>query len=365
MSTDVGLALQQMEAKNLFDHWYNNKNSDQIFRLYGSAGTGKTYTAKTLSQNKNVVFCAYTGKAASVMNRSGCHGASTIHSLIYKPVVHDNGKVDFIYDRKSRAKYADLIIVDECSMVDEKIANDLMAFNKKILVIGDPQQLPPVNGHGVFTDAEPDYLLTEIHRQALNSPITLLATAAIQGEKIEYGTYGDSCRVVSDVTDQDLLNADMIIVGKNDTRHAINKKVRKLLGKTSPYPEVGERLICLKNNKQYHIYNGQTFVVTAILNSSNTNFLKYRVKAEDNSYHHFETTVHKCFFDSSIKMPFWAALQGSNQFDYAYALTAHKCQGDQSKNVIVLDESYIARENRHKFLYTAITRASETLILVT
>lgn len=513
MSTDVGLALQQMEAKNIFDHWYNDKKSGQIFRLFGGAGcksgdtiihykytwtgevkaitlkefvkifnetttnttasifyvqsynqdsgkvffnmvegayytgtkearriitdcgahvditlddkvllgggtfkkvinielgekikykdgienvvslknlgeidvydlsmkapwhnfvvnngivahnTGKTFTAKELAKDKNVVYCAYTGKAASVMRRSGCYGASTIHSLIYKPVVHDNGKVSFVYDRNSSANYADLIIVDECSMVDQNIANDLLSFNKKILVLGDPQQLPPVNGHGFFTDAEPDYMLTDIHRQALDNPIILLATAAIQGERLDYGEYGP-CKIVKTITDQELLDSDMIITGKNATRIALNKKIRDLQNRKTKFPEVGERLVCLKNNRMENIYNGQQFTVTQIFNISSPDFVKLELKSEDNPKYRIITKIHKCFFDDSIKKPFWTKLKGSNEFDYAYAITAHRAQGDQAKNVIVFDESYIARENKHKFLYTAITRAEESLTIV-
>src|SRR5262252_10348710 len=71
--------------------WLKSKpgrgRTPQVFRLFGYAGTGKTTLAKHVAEGVDgkVVFAAFTGKAALVMRRKGCAGASTIHSLIYKP----------------------------------------------------------------------------------------------------------------------------------------------------------------------------------------------------------------------------------------------------------------------------------------
>jgi cell division transport system ATP-binding protein len=67
-----------------------------------------------------------------------------------------------------------LVIIDECSMVDAELGRDLLSFGKPVLVLGDPAQLPPVKGGGFFTDAEPDVMLTEVHRQAADNPIIRL-----------------------------------------------------------------------------------------------------------------------------------------------------------------------------------------------
>lgn len=359
---DIGTSLQQMAALNDIDFWYKDKDVKPFYFLAGPAGSGKTFLAKNIAKGKKTVYCAYTGKAVNVMKKSGCHGASTIHSLVYKTIVHEDGRLQFVFNRDSKAATADLIIVDECSMVDESLATDLLSYKTKILVLGDKQQLPPVKGEGYFTNGEPDFELTDIHRQALDNPILLLATAAIQGEKLDYGTYGTS-KVVRNISDKELLDSDVIIVGKNATRKNINEKIRKLKGFTGLFPNVGEKIICLQNDKNFGVYNGQTFVVRQVLKPKRHDFLLLKVEDVDTGKV-FYSEVHKCFFDKTIKEPFWTKLQGSQQYDFAYAVTCHKCQGDQYNNVVIIDESYISREFKNNWLYTAITRAIENVTIV-
>ena len=164
----------------------------QVFRLFGFAGTGKTTLARHLAEgvDGDVLFAAFTGKAALVLRSRGAKKASTIHSLIYRPrgeelvEDEDTGKSAmtplFTLNRQSPVANAALIVIDECSMVDEDLGRDLMSFGTPILVLGDPGQLPPISGGGFFTDHEPDVLLQEIHRQARDNPIIDLAQLARQ-----------------------------------------------------------------------------------------------------------------------------------------------------------------------------------------
>jgi ATP-dependent exoDNAse (exonuclease V) alpha subunit len=78
-----------------------------------------------------------------------------------------------------------LFVIDECSMVDEEIGKDLLSFGVPVLVLGDPAQLPPVKGGGFFTEADPDVMLTEIHRQAAENPIVRMATTIREGGRLE------------------------------------------------------------------------------------------------------------------------------------------------------------------------------------
>ncbi len=68
---------------------------------------------------------------------------------------------------------AALVVIDECSMVDADLGNDLLSFGVPVLVLGDPAQLPPLRGGGFFTEAEPDVMLTEVHRQAEGDPMSI------------------------------------------------------------------------------------------------------------------------------------------------------------------------------------------------
>ena len=132
-----------------------------------------------------VVYGAFTGKAASVMRQKGCYDAATIHSLIYRTKEAEEGGPTFTLNRSGPAAKADLIIIDECSMVDSDLGNDLLSFERPVLVLGDPAQLPPVRGGGFFTEAEPDVMLTEVHRQAKDDPIVRMAMTIREGGRLE------------------------------------------------------------------------------------------------------------------------------------------------------------------------------------
>jgi exodeoxyribonuclease V len=187
---------EQSAAIKAIVEWYGNKHGPQEFYLAGYAGVGKTTIAafaieeiKKKRRIKKVRTAAYTGKAASVLRRKGIEDAQTIHSLIYKPKVNrKTGELrGFSIAKDGDAADADLIVLDECSMVDEKLASDLRSFDQKILIMGDPGQLPPVKGQGAFTNRAPDIFLQEIHRQAADSPILELATLARQGKPLPLG----------------------------------------------------------------------------------------------------------------------------------------------------------------------------------
>src|SRR5262249_58130307 len=124
----------------------------------------------------------------------------------------------------SLARRTQLIVIDEASMVNEKIGRDLLRFGVPIIVIGDPAQLPPVEGAGFFTTDEPDFMLTEIHRQARDSPIIKMATIVREGGLLPVGDYGDGSRVIhlNDYKDYRDVPVDQILVGRNVTRRNIN-----------------------------------------------------------------------------------------------------------------------------------------------
>lgn len=226
---------QQNAALRAVTKWQRSR--DQVFRLFGYAGTGKTELARHLAEgvDGDVLFAAFTGKAAHVMRERGCVDASTIHNLIYRLIDSEDGPPQFRLNADSCARRASLIVIDECSMVNEAIARDLLSFGVKVLAIGDPFQLPPINGGGYFTEAEPDAMLTEVHRQARDNPIIRMATIVRNGGQIAGGDYGNS-RVIPKSAlgagefDRVRLAADQVLVGRNATRRANNSSMRELRG---------------------------------------------------------------------------------------------------------------------------------------
>src|SRR5258707_12947253 len=96
---------------------------------------------------------------------------------------------------------AELIVIDECSMVDAELGRDLMSFGVPVLVLGDPAQLPPIQGGGFFTEAEPDVMLTEVHRQAQDGPVVRLSMEIRSGQRLVPGQYGASPVVRRDAVD--------------------------------------------------------------------------------------------------------------------------------------------------------------------
>lgn len=341
----------------------------RIFRLFGFAGTGKTTLARYLAADIDgrVLYAAYTGKAALIMERNGCRGASTIHALIYRARTDQNGQVSFRLDPESPAANSSLIIVDECSMVDEALAGDLMSFEVPILVLGDPAQLPPVNGKGYFTSAIPDMMLTTVHRQARDNPIIQVATDIREGRDTPYGTYGDN--VIIDRPGRrsahDLLRFDQVIVGRNRTRNAFNAKLRARKGFSGKFPGVDDRLVCLRNDPKSGLLNGALFRVSALKEEALDSFIGLEIMDEDTrSNQPIRVRVHHSLFDSGTRTPDWKTLRKGQSFDYGYALTGHKSQGSQWDSVIAYDESHVFAGSERQWLYTVITRASRSLTLI-
>lgn len=369
---------QQDGALRAVDAWLSNPGRPQVFRLFGFAGTGKTTLAKEIAAAAGgaVLFGAFTGKAAHVLRHKGCTGASTIHSLIYR--VDDDAVREqprFVLNPDSGVKDAELIIIDEVSMVDELLGRDLLSFGTPVLVLGDPAQLPPVKGAGFFTEAEPDVMLTEVHRQAADSPIIRLATDVREGRKLS-PTDADGARVVRraeidhDELQRKVLAADQVLVGLNRTRHTYNRRIRELTGKVGPIPLVGDKLVCLRNSKEKRLFNGSLWTVDETPKpkkrdtANGITALVVTPEDEGTRGRAVDIRVKNEFWDGREASLEWPDRKGTEEFTFGYALTTHKAQGSQWDDVIVFDESSAFREERDRWLYTAITRAAKSLTVV-
>jgi len=385
------LSHQQQQAVDAIGRWMST--DQQVFRLFGYAGTGKTTLAKYAASGATL-FCAFTGKAAYVLRQKGCE-AFTIHQLIYCPKERSKMKLkeleseiknttdedeierlqklidfehkklnspSFVLNPDSPVKTADCIVVDECSMVDEQMAYDLMSFGTKILVLGDPAQLPPVMGNGFFIKAEPDFMLTEIHRQAKGNPIIDLATRIRQREFLQPD--GDMIVPWGSVKPDEVLGYDQILVGKNRTRKGTNRKIRELLERGSDIPIEGDRLVCLRNDHEVGLLNGGIWEVESCYDTGEE-FLDMIIKDPETDSGFIAVEAHRHYFEDTDDKPIpWWIRKEAQEFDYGYALTVHKSQGSEWDKVLIFDESGVFGRDAHKWLYTAITRAQKEVTLV-
>lgn len=386
---------QQREAQRLVGEW-RRRGSRPYFVLAGYAGTGKTTLARHLAAGVagKVYFAAFTGKAAHVLRRTGIE-ASTIHRLIYLPRDKCGARLallerelarlredlpeeaarlrreiaaerenlrrpDFTLNEDSPLRGAALLVIDEYSMVDERMGEDLLGFGCPILALGDPGQLPPVRGTRYF--GAPDFTLEEVHRQAAESPVLRLATLAREGRRLPKGEHGES-RVLtwSAVSGAKLvsmmLGADQILVGLNVTRKKINAEVRRQLGRSGPLPEVGDKLVCLRNNPDEGLLNGQIWTVAGARARA---FLELELVGEEGE--RARCLSHRGPFEGKDAPLDPISRKRANDFDFGYALTVHKAQGSQWDRVVLCDEW--RGTDRQKWLYTGITRAAESVTIL-
>ena len=408
---------QQDKALSQVSAWLKNPGDKQVFKLFGYAGTGKTTLAKHFAEGiSRVAFGAYTGKAALVLRQKGCMNAATLHSMIYLPSpkseaeiaemreqlftlklslqepeglmltdeeVAANQRVKFLQtqieeenerlqqprftlNHNSDVKSCDLIIVDEVTMVDQKMGEDLCSFGVPILVLGDPGQLPPVGGNGYFTKGGCDILLTEVHRQAKENPILRLATQVRNKQQLTLGKYGDS-EVISMAELKERTNQvqelDMVLCGRNKTRRTTNQRLRELRGIDTLYPVAGEQLVCLKNSAQEGLLNGGLWTVQSVEDHSDDLRRYMTVSSNDEPVTADVDALSMIFRGEDTNKVDYFTIASAHWFDFGNCLTVHKSQGSQWERGLVMDESECFRGFEPNHLYTALTRFSEEVLI--
>jgi len=397
----INLGDQQREASDKILDWYKN-SEEQIFTLAGYAGTGKTTLAKYLAAElgNQVQFGAYTGKAVNILREKGCVNVETIHGLLYKPVGHDKSKlhelrtelkeaegrgdnfkatslrteIDVMVKEHRKPKFdlnmdvggGNLLFVDEYSMLPNEVLADLRRKFKKILFMGDPFQLPPVKGN---CNLEPDFFLTEIHRQALESAIVRLSKDIRENQSFGYGDYGDLVYMpLANATADMLMGVDQIICGRNATRTSLNHWYRAQKGITNPLPVRGDKMICLKNNKKLNLFNGMICSATEDAIKAQPHYNNFMLKT-DIELPAGESVIQVWDGDIMGKgedydWDDWS-MKSLNRFDYANAITCHKSQGSEFKTCAIYNEP-VGNDDlmKRRWLYTAITRSKERCFLL-
>jgi exodeoxyribonuclease-5 len=384
---DLNLSKTQSEVISSILDWFS-QSKYQYITLGGYAGTGKTtilghITQRLHSKDKGIriAFCSFTGKASRVLDRKlkesdavfDTDYIGTIHRLIYRAIVDENQNIiGWEKIPKEELRYS-LIVVDEASMVTEDIWSDLLSFDIPILAVGDHGQLPPISSSFNLM-LEPELKLEEIFRQEEGNPIIKFSEIARKYGTIPFDQLSSVVKKIkkSDEETQDILmdifntfdENTMILCGYNRTRINLNKQIRSLHF-DSPTPQVGDRVICLKNNRNMDIYNGMTGTILDIS------------KATLYGYSFYDTEISLDF----EKEPFWGKIsieqfnsptlidlrrEELNYFDYGYALTVHKAQGSQAKRVVLFEERFSRMDDQTyaRWLYTAVTRAEQELYII-
>lgn len=348
----IELSTEQMAATE----WLlDNQEPGRVITLGGYAGTGKTTVLSFLSKElPRYAVCAFTGKAADVARRKGMDSA-TIHSTIYQ-AKQKHGRVEFVLKNRHELG-ADGFLIDEASMVGRDILEDIVSFGLPVIAIGDHGQLPPV-GEDAGLMKDPDVRLETIHRNA--GPIARFAEHMRKGGLASEWPSEAGVGVIqkSKASDERLLKADQIICAFNRTRVGLNKTVRRLTGRDAnvDFPVVGDRVMCMRNDRETGVFNGQQGEVLEIFDRYNMLFGPTYGKDVAVNFHPHGWNSEKTPQQEGKRRPGFQI-----PFDFCYAITAHKSQGDEWGKVIVYEERCDKLWDHARWAYTAASRAKEAL----
>ena len=329
------------------------KSDNHISSMGGFAGAGKTTCLSVISEVlSGFAICAYTGKAANVLRKKGMD-ASTIHSLIYKPVANSIGGVDFYLKEPHEATW-DGFLIDESSMVSKEIYEDLLTFGLPIVFVGDHGQLEPV-GSSFNIMANPMFKLETIHRNA--GEIAYFAEHIRKGNSAR--TFKADKKVVFvepfDVSDEMILDSSQMICAYNKTRVEKNNYFRQLKGFIKKI-ELNERVICLRNNKVKGLFNGMQGVITKL----HPKYARFNFCSDGLTYYDILYDANQF---GQEKNQFEFGKDSPEPFDYSYCITAHKAQGDEFDNVLAF-EQICDKWDHKRWAYTVASRAKESLVWV-
>ena len=367
-----------------------------LLLITGGPGTGKTTILNGIlsllgQMQLRCLLAAPTGRAAKRLTEVTGEEASTIHRLLEASIDQNTGKMFFVRDEDNPLK-ADAVIVDEMSMVDVQLLHSLLQAvpqGKRLILVGDPDQLPPVGPGFPFSDMLrsgqlPTVRLTEIFRQAQQSLIVMNAHRVNRGELPELRNVSSDfffmrrqseeavSQLIRDLCTTRLPNnmgipADQIQV-LSPTRKggvgtmALNKMLQSALNPAAPEKKErqfgdfifreGDRVMQIRNN--YDIMWKKTdgsAIGTGIFNGDVGTITSIDPNAE---------TMTIVFDDREADYDFTQL----NELEPAYAMTVHKSQGSEYRAVILTAWNGSPYLLSRSILYTAITRARELLIIV-
>ncbi len=380
------LSEEQAKALLWIQSWlrdYYDGLGDLFVTLGGFAGTGKTTLIRHLIEEiTNVRVCALAGKAAHVLRSKGVKTASTIHGLIYEPIVYCKTSLLPVVDCKTcrddpqlciedpehppRCRFTEvsfrraalinarLIIVDEASMVNTTIFDDLCSFGVPILFVGDHGQLEPI-GDNPRLMKNPMFRLETIHRQKEASPIIEFAHNVRMGQFPS--TTGQEARVVDNLKMNEIHTFDVVLCGTRKTAKTANDTIRENLGHSGPLPHTGERVMCLRNDSARGVFNGMCANVVEVIADEDGDGVLMSVQDDvGNKYADLPVWPEQFATTNTLDRPISKTL-----WTYGYAMTVHKAQGSEWPRVCVLEWLH-PNWSAGRWRYTAATRASHELV---
>lgn len=392
----MNLTIRQEQGLKIAVERFLNREKYTV--IGGYAGSGKSTLVKFIiaalepygiDPEDDVCYATFTGKASQVLLKKGNKNVSTLHKLLYKHIPTADGR--FIRQPKPEIEYK-VVVVDEVSMAPKEMMELLFRHRVYVICLGDPFQLPPIdkNIDNHLLD-NPHIFLDEIMRQAQESEIIRLSMDIREQKSIEYmkGSEAIICPK-GDLNTGMLTWADQILVGTNQTRVNINNQMRTLMGRGNK-PETGDKVICLRNYWDIisdgfnplvngtigYIQNpvaGEVYIPYYLGGGSfevlNTEF----ISDSDDSFGILNMD-NKMILTGEKGIDYKQAFKLSKnpkfkdqlplEFTYGYAITTHKAQGSEWDKVLILEERFPFDKVEHaRWLYTAVTRAAEKVVLV-
>lgn len=364
---DIQLSPDQKEAVDAIERWLDTPSyarGDIV--LGGYAGSGKSTVVSYLYprlRDAGILFMGPTAKSVDVLRTKGML-CSTIHQAIYifKGLKErwNGDEVPIFEDREGwkGSQSPRILGVDEASMVNGKLYNDIHSRGLSCLWVGDHFQLPPV-GDDPGLMKNPTVRLEKIHRQAEGSSILRMAHSIRQGNGFRKEDVDNkSTFLVKLPTESHRVGyaidhgITQTIVSFNNTRINFNKIYRQKTGKTGVL-DVGDRIVITQNDWDQMLFNGQFYTVTNIVDDLQTYVVadvvsphgKNRKGLKPQKLSFGNPDYKKSMRDETLI-----------EADYAYASTCHRCQGDSYDRVMYVDQPCkLWPVDRHR--YTGVTRA--------
>lgn len=342
----------------------------RITALTGGPGVGKTHTLAALVKavaeaGLSLALAAPTGKAAKRMSELARYPAATLHRLLG----FDPEQGGFIYGERCPLPY-DVIILDECSMVDIWLMRDFLRAigpRTRVLLVGDPDQLPPVGPGAPFADLLeriPTVRLTRIFRQAQGNPIVRAAHRINQGRP---PAFDDDPRLR-------LIEAD----DPEAVRQQVPSLIRALEDATGARPPVitpmhdGPIGVIALNAFLKSIFNPVQGPGCAIGGGYEAQpgdpVIQTRNDYEVNLMNGEQAVVLETGQDGLLlrtdEREIWLKAKQARSLHLAYALTVHKCQGSQWPGVLIVAHTAHYVMLTRELVYTALTRAEQAAWMV-